>query len=193
MGGRLRTFFALEIGGPALAEAARSLEALRHTPAGNALRFVRPEGLHVTLRFVGAIDREAVAPLAAAVGLEVSAWSPFPLQLGALGLFPSARRPRVVSLGIEPEAPLAGLAAAVERGVVAAGFAPESRSFRPHLTLARVREGCRIDPAVLATKIEPLRFAARGVVLFASRPDEGGSVYTALERLELRGPVSQTT
>lgn len=193
MGGRLRTFFALAIGGPALAEAARSLEALRRTPAGDALRFVRPEGLHVTLRFVGAIDREAVAPLAAAVGLEVSAWSPFPLQLGALGLFPSARRPRVVSLGVEPEAPLAGLAAAVERGVVAAGFAPESRSFRPHLTLARVREGRRIDPAVLATKIEPLRFEAREVVLFESHPGEGGSIYTALERLELRGPVSQTT
>jgi 2'-5' RNA ligase len=185
----LRTFIALALEEPALGAATRCLVALREGPLGAAARFVRPEGLHVTLRFLGAIDSLAVQPLARAVAEAVAPLSPFVLRLGPLQAFPSARRPRVLALGLEPEVPLAALVAAVERGVVAAGFAPESRAFRPHVTLARVREGRRLalDGAQGPVTAE---FTARAAILFESRPGPGGSLYTPLERMSLGGPVS---
>ncbi len=189
MASTLRTFIALALEEPALGAATRCLVALREGPLGAAARFVRPEGLHVTLRFLGAIDSLAVQPLARAVAEAVAPLSPFVLRLGALRAFPSPQRPRVLTLGLEPESPLAALAAAVEHGVVAAGFAPESRAFRPHVTLARVREGQRIalDGAQGPASAE---FTARAAVLFESRPGPGGSLYTPLERMSLGGPVS---
>lgn len=189
MASTLRTFIALALEEPALGAATRCLVALREGPLGAAARFVRPEGLHVTLRFLGAIDSLAVQPLARAVAEAVAPLSPFVLRLGALRAFPSPQRPRVLTLGLEPESPLAALAAAVEHGVVAAGFAPESRAFRPHVTLARVREGRRLalDGAQGPVTAE---FTARAAVLFESRPGPGGSLYTPLERMSLGGPVS---
>jgi 2'-5' RNA ligase len=186
----LRTFIALALEEPALGAATRCLVALREGPLGAAARFVRPEGLHVTLRFLGAIDSELVPSLARAVAEAVAPIPPFALHLGALQIFPSARRPRVLALGLEPESPLAALAAAVERGVVAAGIAPDARAFRPHVTLARVREG---RPFAMdgAQGPDAAEFTARAAILFESRPGPGGSVYTPLERMSLGGPVSK--
>lgn len=190
MAGRIRAFLALALEGPALAEAGRRLEAMRRGSLGERARFVRPEGLHVTLRFLGAIDSASVAPLATAVGDALAGFAPFPLRLGALHLFPSPRRPRVLAIGLEPEEPLSALAAAVARGVEAAGFSPEPRAFRAHVTLARFREGARPGAEVLDVATFPAAFVAHEVLLFESRPGPGGSVYTPLERLPLHGPAS---
>jgi 2'-5' RNA ligase len=185
----LRAFIALALAEPALGEAARCLARLRAGPLGESARFVRPEGLHVTLRFLGTIEAGAVRPLARAVAQETRGLSPFGVRLGALHVFPSPRRPRVLAVDLEPAAPLAALAAAVERGAVAAHFAPEPRAFRPHVTLARVREGAR--PTVDAAQGPPsAAFTAHEVILFESRPQAGGSLYTPLERMALGGPVA---
>ncbi len=120
---------------------------------------------------------------------ELRPLAPFGVRLGGLRLFPSVRRPRVLALDLEPEAPIAEMAKAVERGVVAVGFPPEPRRFRAHLTLARVREGRRLE-LVGAPSPEPLEFTARQAILFESRPERGGSLYTPLERMALGGPVS---
>lgn len=190
MPGRIRAFFALALEGPALAAALRCLEALRSGPHAASARFVRPEGLHVTLRFLGAVPPEAVPPLVAAVGQELCEVPRGPVRLGALHAFPSARRPRVLALALGPAEALGALAAAVERGVVSAGFAPEPRPFRAHVTLARVREGQRLPVPGPDVPAPDGSFEAREVVLFESRPGAGGSIYTPLERLPLRGPVS---
>ena len=189
MPGRIRAFFALALEGAALAAALRCLEALRGGPLAGSARFVRPEGLHVTLRFLGAVPPEALPPLVAAVGEELREVPCCPVRLGALLAFPSSRRPRVLALDLEPAESLGALAAAVERGVVSAGFAPEPRPFRAHVTLARVREGRRLPGPGPDVPAPGGAFEAREVVLFESRPGAGGSVYTPLERLPLRGPV----
>jgi len=185
----LRAFIALALEEPALGEAARCLARLRAGPLGESARFVRPEGLHVTLRFLGTIETEAVRPLAGAVAKQTRALAPFEVRLGVLHAFPSPRRPRVLAVDLEPVMLLAALAAAVERGAVAAGFAPAPRGFRPHVTLARVREGAR--PVIDAAQgPPPAAFTAHEVVLFESRPGAGGSIYTPLERMTLGGPVA---
>ena len=184
----LRAFLGLALEEPALGAAARCLAALRDGPLGKDARFVRPEGLHVTLRFLGRIEADAVPALSRAVAASVRPLAPFEVRLGAVHGFPSVRRPRVLALGLEPEAGLAALAAAVERGVVAAGFAPEPRAFRAHVTLARV-DAVRDSVLEGLPEATPASFSARTVTLFESRPGAGGSVYTPVERMALGGPV----
>lgn len=184
----LRTFFAVELGDNARAEALRCIERLHAAPGGDRVRWVRPEALHVTLRFLGDVPADAVPVLAEQVGRQAAKLAPFELALGDLHAFPNARRPRVVALDLAPEQPLAELAAASERGVVAAGLEPERRRFRPHLTLGRLR-GARC-PDTDGQDVAPSPFRVDEVVLFRSELRPQGSLYTPLERVSLGGPES---
>jgi 2'-5' RNA ligase len=179
----LRAFFAIELGEPARRAAAAVARRLREAPGGDGVRWVRPEALHVTLRFLGDVAAAQTAPLARRAAGELAALAPFALHLGPAALFPTPRRPRVVALGLEPEAPLAALAAALERAVVAEGFAPEPRAFRAHLTLGRVRD--RRFPAVAAVAVPAEAIAVEEAVLFRSELRPKGSRYTPLERVRL--------
>jgi len=166
--------------------AAHTGSVLRARAGGDAVRWVLPENLHVTLRFLGDIAPAQVTSLVTHVRAQTEALAPFALELGALGSFPPGRRPRVVVLELAPLAPLAALASAVERGVVAAGCAPEPRAFRGHLTLGRVRERGE-PPSLAALAVPPALFDVTESVLFASELHPSGSRYTPLERVPLGG------
>jgi 2'-5' RNA ligase len=111
------------------------------------------------------------------------------MTLGAVRLFPNPRRPRVVVLGVAPEAPLVALAEAVEDGVVAAGFAPETRRFRPHLSLGRIRG--REFPAVDAAPTPQASCEVREAVLFRSELHASGVRYTPLAHIPFGPDRSQ--
>jgi 2'-5' RNA ligase len=186
---KLRAFFAWEL--PAGAKAALGALAaeLRGRPDGDAVRWVRSESYHVTLRFLGNVETADVPALVAAVQAELAAAKPFEVVLGAAHAFPSARQPRVVVVALEPGAPLAALAERVEAGVVAAGLPAERRRFRAHLTLGRVRS--RRLPAL--DDAQPLDAGVLGmheVVLFQSDLGRDGSRYTPLARLPLPSSAS---
>ena len=182
----LRTFFAMELGDDARRVAADVAERLTAEPGGDAVRWTRPEAYHVTLRFVGRTPVDRVVEMARAVQSRIAGTAPFRLALGALHAFPSPRRPRVVVLDLTPAEPITALASAVEQGVVEAGFAPEERAFRPHLTIGRVREGTRRAPRLHASlgPSEPAPFDVASIVLFQSVLAAGGSRYTPLARIE---------
>ena len=185
----LRAFFAIELGESARSQAADVAAGLRARPGGDAVRWVRPEALHVTLRFLGEIAPAQVEPLLAQVRAQTEKVAPFALRLGALGSLPPSRRPRVLLLELEPAAPLAALARAVERGVVAAGCAPEPRLFRAHLTLGRVRGA---PPSLAAVDVPPAVFDVTESVLFASELHPSGSRYIPLGRAPLGGPSQRS-
>ena len=185
----LRAFFAVDLDPPTRRAAAAVTDRLREFPAGDAVRWVRAETLHVTLRFLGDIDRARIAQLAGCVREQPAALRPFRLRLGGARLFPSRRRAQAVVLDVEPEEPLSELAAAVERGVVAAGFDPESRPFSAHLTLGRIRK--RRFPLVTGNVTSggescPVNEA----VLFKSELHSSGAHYTPIERAPLGGEPS---
>lgn len=184
--GLLRTFFAVEISDDVRREAAAVSERLSAGPGGDAVRWTRPEAYHVTLRFLGRTPRTSVEPLIAAAREATRAIAPFTVRLGALGGFPE-RRPRVVVLGVEPEAPLAALAQALEAVAVAAGFEPEARAHHPHLTLGRVKDRAPRAPILRAAggPADPTPFDVAAYTLFQSVLAPGGSQYTALERIPL--------
>ncbi len=187
MSDELRLFFGIELGDAARSEALRLVEELAADAGGDGVRWVRPEALHVTLRFLGATPAERVGEIVDHVRRESADCAPFELRLGALDAFPNPRRPRVVVLELTPEAPLVALADAVERGAVAAGFAPETRRFRGHVTLGRARNPRRPRAPRLHGACEPAPFPVDAFVLFQSRLSSQGARYTPLERIALQG------
>jgi 2'-5' RNA ligase len=181
----LRAFFALELDPLARSAAAALARQLRQRPGGERVRWVRAESLHVTLRFLGSIAASQVTPLVRSVATQIAALAPLRLRLGAARLFPSPRRPRVVALALEPEAPLVELAAAVERGVTAAGLAPEARRFRPHLTLGRIPARTGFAGVTASDTPEAEAFDVTEVLLFRSDLHPDGARYTPLQRVPL--------
>jgi len=183
--GRVRAFFAIDLGAAARGAARAALAQLRDAPGGDAVRWVRPEGLHVTLHFLGDIAFSQAAPLARSVGETVQGIEPFRLELGGARRFPSARRPRGLALDVQPAGSLVELAAAVGRGLLREGIAPESRPFRPHVTLGRIRRGAGPDPRGIAVAAST---AVDEVVLFRSELSRSGARYTPLERVGFSHP-----
>ena len=130
----MRLFVALDIPESVRASLAALLSKLRVTCA--SARWVRIEGLHVTLKFIGEASQEKAEAIKAALAT-VPSRSPIIMNFRGLGFFPNARRPRVLWAGIEADSGLAALAAAVETSLDQLGIRPEDRAFSPHLTLAR--------------------------------------------------------
>jgi 2'-5' RNA ligase len=180
----IRAFVAIPLDAELRRSTVAAIARLRESPGGDRFRWARPETLHVTLRFLGDIDPARVPGLGSALRTEVAATAPFALTLGALDAFPSLRRPRAVFLHVGPAEPLAALAAAVERAVVTAGFAPELRPFRPHLTLGRARRG---RPAPVTASVTPPGDSpvVAEIVLYQSRLGRSGATHTPLDRIAL--------
>jgi 2'-5' RNA ligase len=136
----MRLFVALDLPGD-VREALVALIA-RLKPLCRAARWARPEGMHVTLKFIGhAIaggDAEKLAATRAALA-GVRSGDPVEIRYRGIGFFPDARRPRVVWCGVEPSANLAPLAAHIEHALEPLGIPREERAFVPHLTLARFK------------------------------------------------------
>jgi 2'-5' RNA ligase len=182
----IRAFIAIELDDAVRRAAAEVIAALREGPGGDRVRWVRPENLHVTLRFLGDIDPAQVAPIAGNLRRAAADQRRFRLELGRVGAFPSARRPRVVVCDVGPREPLEGLAGAVERAVVEAGFEPERRRFRAHLTLGRVSGRAR-SPVTAPVTAAGESLAVDEIVLFRSQLQRSGAIHTPLERIALGG------
>ena len=185
----MRAFFAIDLDARARSAAAGVADQLRACPGGDAVRWAREEGLHVTLRFLGDIDCGRIARLAGCVREQTATLSPFRLQLGGARLFPSKRRPLAVALDVAPAELIEELAAAVERGVVAAGFGPEPRPFNAHLTLGRIR-GKRFSLVTGDVTTSGESCPVKEVVLFKSELQPSGAHYTSIERAPLGGEPS---
>jgi RNA 2',3'-cyclic 3'-phosphodiesterase len=130
----VRLFVALELG-EAIRQAVRELIA-RLEPASPDARWVRPEGMHVTLKFIGQAPPEKLDAIRSALSA-IRSPEPVELRFRGIGFFPNEKRPRVIWCGMEASRNLAALAADIERALEPLGIAAESRDFIPHLTLAR--------------------------------------------------------
>lgn len=157
-------------------------EFIRSAASGSTgLRWVPPENLHFTLRFLGEVADERVAGLTEELQQAATGCRPFPLTLGKTGFFPDVHSPRVVWLGVEHGTKeLAHLAAMVQTVGSEWGLEPSGQRFQPHLTIARVARGAL--PMFVPGK-EP-RFQSTTTVtsfsLIESRLQPGGSVYRSI-------------
>lgn len=179
-----RLFAALEI--PA---ELRSRLATLKTPLPGA-RWIEPDNLHLTLRFAGDIDNRTAGEFADHLAMiDVDS---FDLRIVGLGAF-GGNDPRVLWAGVEAGAELEILARGCERAARSAGLPPESRTFKAHVTLARLKY-TRAD-AVARFLERNARFAlppfrVERFVLMSSRPQVGGGPYVVEEAYDLGGPAA---
>ncbi|MCC7361123.1 MAG: RNA 2',3'-cyclic phosphodiesterase [Anaerolineales bacterium] len=166
---RYRLFSAIELTPELLARLdAHRAEYKAAGPRGS-VRWARSQGLHVTLRFYGAVDQGQMPELQAGLQRAAAAAAPFTLTIQGLGVFPNPQQPQVLWAGLSGDLPpLQQLAAQLEAAAVALGFAPERRAFAPHLTLGRVRDHLR--PADLTALMRVVE-QAQGQVLGELRAD----------------------
>ncbi len=151
--------------------------------AAPQFRWGDAHNLHLTMRFIGSVDRAVADGIAERV--EVGA--AFDVALGEIGTFARGRLARVVWLGVREGAePLRALAGRVEAECRAAGLDPEARAFTPHLTLARARARDGAALPELPALPELHRWRATELVLYSSHLGRGGAVHEPLRTLRLR-------
>lgn len=184
----MRLFVAIEIP-PILAhELAAQIVALQSKVEAGAVRWVRAEAVHLTLKFLGEVAEASVPDLSAAISEAAAPFAPFRFEVKNLGCFPNSRRPRVVWLGVhEPGGALLQLQQGLERRLAELGFKEEGRPFHPHLTVGRVKRDIgagalrRLSAALEHETVGSLGTAeADGASLMRSDLRPTGAVYTRL-------------
>lgn len=183
-----RLFIALELPPNALEAVKQAQADLSRLIPPHAARWVRPEGIHLTLKFLGEAPVEQIDDLKAALAEATAGHNGFELGIQGLGCFPNARRPRVVWLGITGDVQqLRALQADVEKSIAPLGYPTESRRFSPHLTLARAaRRASRDDLEELGRVAEEkdlghlVNWRVDSVSLMRSQLKPDGAVYTQI-------------
>ena len=130
----MRTFVAIELPEQIKSELGNWQKKLKEAARG--ARWVRPEGVHLTLKFLGKIFPEQIESVKQSLA-RLPRFVPFTAKVEGFGFFPNSQRPRTFWAGVEVGPGLSTLAAEVERSLESVGFAREQRPFKPHLTLAR--------------------------------------------------------
>jgi len=185
----IRAFLAIEPPENVLQEISSLQEKLKREISGR-LSWTRPQGHHLTLKFFGDISREDINNISAAVQKRVVAEQKLNLKIEKLGVFPDARRPRVLWCAVAGDVErLINLQKKLDGDFAAIGFPAEDRSFKAHLTLARIKD--HRDIAGLSEALKKYatfaagEFAADKLFLFQSNLSPQGAVYTKLAEFAL--------
>jgi 2'-5' RNA ligase len=175
----IRAFIAITLPQLAVAALGSIGQQLAQSAPPGAVRWLRPETMHLTLRFLGESPVDRLDELAGRLDEVAAGHAPFELRLGRLGCFPNLKRPRVLWVGLEGESGKAeALAHGVEATVQALGWEPESKPFRPHLTIGRVKDGRGLERLAWDTKVEPAAVPVMAIHLIESQLRPSGPLYT---------------
>jgi RNA 2',3'-cyclic 3'-phosphodiesterase len=184
-----RSFFAVELSREITEGVRRIQGGLRERLAG--VSWVRPEGIHLTLKFLGDVDPERTEGIASKAEACVKAIGTFFIGVKGCGGFPNPRNPRVIWIGVEePSGLLKELQARLEQGMEEMGFTREGRGYTPHLTVGRLRSGK--GKGEVAQALEAMRdsnlgsMEVREVCLFRSLLKPTGAEYTKLKVIPLK-------
>ena len=162
----------------------------------DGIQWANPDGLHLTLKFLGNIPAAAVDPLLECLHAVAQEAAPFTLRLDSLGMFPNRRRPRVLWAGIVGDVDaLSRLQQASEARINALGHPPEQRPFRPHITLGRPRRSVsdanlsRIGQVVFSlSPPRPVQWTVDSIEVMQSELHPSGARYTVLGSAPLNAP-----
>ena len=192
----MRAFVAMPVPEAVRKEILRAQDDLRGLAGSGEIRWVRPEKMHLTLRFLGAIDPAVLDDLLAALRAACRGFSPFLLEAARTGFFPDARRPRVawIWLGGQLES-LLRLQESLQGATAAFGAPDEGRPFSPHLTLGRIKNLGSRETRALAGGMAELETRSFGswradrVELMQSDLHPEGSRYTCLGEVALEASI----
>ena len=172
------------------------VESLREQSDG-AVRWVNPQSLHVTLKFLGEVPERQLPAVKLALQEAVVRHSAFFLELSSIGTFGGREGLRVMWAAVAGDVlRLEALGRDVNRALAVVGFEPETRPFRPHLTLGRVRndvptrQRAEIEVAVGKIKIPECEWRTSEIALVRSRLQPGGARHDTVATFPLRAPLS---
>lgn len=185
----IRTFIAIRLPAAATAVLADVAQQMAADLPRRAVRWVRPEQIHLTLTFLGDTAVSQVTAVAQMLDAACRDVAPFSLHLGKTGCFPHRRRPRVVWAGLDGDeaalAQLHGLQAAIKTKLVPLGWKREKRPFRPHLTLGRIKDRQKASRLRWDVAVEPVNVPVTAVDLVQSTLTPAGAVYRQLHTSRL--------
>lgn len=187
----VRAFIAIELPPDVLDQIGRLQARVRQELPPGLVRWTQPEGMHLTLKFLGDVEQSRQPEIERALCAACAPHAPFALRVGDMGCFPDPRRPRVVWVGVHDAGEaLARLQRDVERAIAPLGFPTERRGFHPHLTLGRVKDAppsARRDAELEAlgayterARVRVGQLAVEAVHLMRSDLLPSGAVYRAL-------------
>lgn len=190
----IRTFIAIELTDALRRALANAQAQFQRDRAARAVRWVAPDNIHITLKFLGDVRADQMPDVQRAVADACAGIAPFALTLGGAGAFPNTRRPNVIWIGARGQIENAAqLAQKIDDACAALGFAREERPFAPHLTLGRVqRDASPGERQQIGALIENMRVGDLGelrvdrVSVMKSELKPGGSVYTRLAEIEFQ-------
>ncbi len=186
----VRSFIAIELG-PEVKESLKSMQTWLKGKVGLPVKWVDPNGIHLTLKFLGDVEMKKLDQVKDAMAAAVDGVGPFWIELDKPGVFPSEARPRGIWVGVGGEMePLRKLQGEIDRVLKPLGFVPEKRDFTPHLTLGRVREGVGYGGEDLrmmfgSMAVEKARQQVEGISLMKSDLRPSGAVYTRMAEARL--------
>jgi 2'-5' RNA ligase len=194
-GDTIRVFIALDIPQDAKDVLAETIRQLRSViPSG--VHWVDPQGIHLTLKFLGNVDSSVVNDLLGAMKMASQNYHgpKFSLSLAGLGLFPNEKQPRVLWAGTDGDIEsLRDLQTLVDEATSRLGFSREKRPFRPHLTLGRVQDGVSQGPrrfigeAVVKTQLSSTpAWEVDTLHLIRSTLTPQGAIYASLGAVPLQ-------
>jgi RNA 2',3'-cyclic 3'-phosphodiesterase len=188
----MRAFVAMPVPDSVKREVVRAQNGFCSLLPRAEIRWVRPDQMHLTLRFLGEVDPARLDPLVAVTRTSCRNFSPFSLEVAQAGLFPHERRPRVLWVGLRGQTgPLQQLQAALEAALADFAEKQEDRSFSPHLTLARIKSLRPNEVRALAARVQELQSLCLGgwqadrVEVMGSELRPEGSRYTCLASIQL--------
>ena len=188
---QIRAFIAIELP----EELKSKLAALRNRLSQDAppgVKWVNPNGIHLTLKFLGNIPLDTTGTITEAIRLSAEGTPPFILSTKEPGTFPNPKRAQVAWVGLSGDLDtLRALQKRLENNLVPLGFPPESRPFTPHLTLARLNN--RTSPAerqifgerVISTVFDPVSIKINAINLMKSQLSRTGAVYSRISSVRL--------
>ncbi len=189
----MRTFIAAPLSAELIKKLATLQNELKKRLSGENMRpaWVRPEGIHLTLRFLGEMEESLLEPIADRLEGISAGFPPLQLQVKELGAFPDAKRPRVLWLGLHGDRRISDLAAEVKASLSDLPLEPDDKTFKAHLTLARIKETSGSASAALKRIIEEKHdeeFAVLHVTeirLYRSHLKQSGAEYEVLKSFRL--------
>ncbi len=183
----IRTFLAI----PLPNEVKRALHEVQEVLAreGRRIKWVAPENLHITLSFLGDVERSKIPAIKEACQLAAAGLHPFKLQPKGTGVFPSPLRPRVFWAGLSGEVSLLrGLHERLKEQLNGLGFSPDDKEFKAHITIARARGAVskKTIASFLEFQFEALSFEVERISIFSSTLRLQGPIYKELEYVTLK-------
>lgn len=179
----LRAFIAIEIPGNILSEIRNLQEDLKDY--GFNIRWVRPESIHLTLKFLGDVEAVRINDIAGVVSKTAKGYTPISLKAKDVGVFPGVKRPQVLWVGLAGELePLLGLQKTLDENLETIGFPKEKRPFKGHLTMGRMKGKIDVnrfgDVLVRFRNFESETFTADRIIVYKSELKPSGADYTKL-------------